>query len=65
MTREQYEQTAGPDGALFIGSPQTVATKIVKAASEAARNLRDVNRIGFTSNVRIGFGRRRAVADGG
>jgi alkanesulfonate monooxygenase SsuD/methylene tetrahydromethanopterin reductase-like flavin-dependent oxidoreductase (luciferase family) len=34
MTREQYEQAAGPDGALFIGSPQTVATKIAKAARE-------------------------------
>ena len=34
MTRQQYEQTAGPDGALFIGSPQTVATKIVKTARE-------------------------------
>jgi probable LLM family oxidoreductase len=32
MTREQYELTAGPDGALFIGSPQTVAAKIVKVA---------------------------------
>src|SRR6476660_3111335 len=36
---------------------------IVKATSDAARNLYDVNRIGFTSNVRIGFeaatGRRR------
>ena len=30
MTREQYERTVGPEGALFIGSPQTVATKIVK-----------------------------------
>ncbi len=32
MTREQFEKTAGPDGALFIGSPETVATKIVKVA---------------------------------
>ena len=32
MTREQYERTAGPDGALFIGSPETVAAKIVKVA---------------------------------
>ncbi len=32
MTREQFEQTAGPDGALFVGSPETVATKIVKVA---------------------------------
>ena len=33
-TREQYERTAGPDGALFIGSPKTVATKIAKTARE-------------------------------
>ena len=32
MTREQFEATAGPDGALFIGAPETVATKIVKVA---------------------------------
>jgi len=32
MTREQYERTAGPDGALFIGSPRTVAAKIVNVA---------------------------------
>jgi probable LLM family oxidoreductase len=29
MTREQFEQACGPDGALFIGSPQSVAAKIV------------------------------------
>jgi probable LLM family oxidoreductase len=33
-TREQFEHTAGPNGALFIGSPETVATKIVKVATE-------------------------------
>jgi alkanesulfonate monooxygenase SsuD/methylene tetrahydromethanopterin reductase-like flavin-dependent oxidoreductase (luciferase family) len=32
MSRDQYELTAGPDGALFIGSPETVAAKIVKVA---------------------------------
>ena len=32
MTREQYELTAGPDGALFIGSPRTVADKILRVA---------------------------------
>lgn len=32
ITREQFEHTAGPDGALFVGSPETVATKIVKVA---------------------------------
>jgi probable LLM family oxidoreductase len=29
MSREQYERSAGPDGALYIGSPETVAAKIV------------------------------------
>jgi len=30
MTRDQYEHMAGPDGALFVGAPQTVADKIVR-----------------------------------
>jgi probable LLM family oxidoreductase len=29
-TRAQFEQQAGPDGSLFVGSPETVATKIAK-----------------------------------
>ena len=32
LRREQFETTAGPDGALFIGSPETVAAKIVTVA---------------------------------
>src|SRR3954470_8151894 len=32
VTREQYERTAGPEGALFVGSPRTVAEKIVRVA---------------------------------
>jgi probable LLM family oxidoreductase len=32
MSRQQFEQTAGPEGALFVGSPRTVAEKIVKVA---------------------------------
>ncbi|HVL27178.1 MAG TPA: LLM class flavin-dependent oxidoreductase [Acidimicrobiales bacterium] len=32
LTRQQFDATAGPDGALFVGSPETVATKIVKVA---------------------------------
>jgi probable LLM family oxidoreductase len=32
MSREQYDAGAGPDGALFVGSPETVAAKIVKLA---------------------------------
>jgi probable LLM family oxidoreductase len=34
ITRAQYERTAGPDGALLIGSPQTVAAKIANLAGE-------------------------------
>ena len=30
LSRAQYDAVAGPDGALFVGSPETVATKIVK-----------------------------------
>jgi probable LLM family oxidoreductase len=30
MQRAQFDRTAGPDGALFVGSPATVATKIAK-----------------------------------
>ncbi|HVM40413.1 MAG TPA: LLM class flavin-dependent oxidoreductase, partial [Acidimicrobiia bacterium] len=32
LTRAQFDATAGPDGALFVGSPETVATKIAKVA---------------------------------
>ena len=32
MTRAAYDQGAGPDGALFIGAPDTVAAKIVRVA---------------------------------
>ncbi|HSP75610.1 MAG TPA: LLM class flavin-dependent oxidoreductase [Cryobacterium sp.] len=32
VTRERFEHDAGPDGALFVGSPQTVATKIAATA---------------------------------
>ncbi|GAA3799073.1 LLM class flavin-dependent oxidoreductase [Cellulomonas soli] len=31
-TRASFEDAAGPEGALFIGSPQTVAAKIVRSA---------------------------------
>jgi probable LLM family oxidoreductase len=30
IQRREYERTAGPDGALFLGSPDSVAAKIVK-----------------------------------
>jgi len=32
MTRDQFDREAGPEGALYVGSPETVATKIVRAA---------------------------------
>jgi alkanesulfonate monooxygenase SsuD/methylene tetrahydromethanopterin reductase-like flavin-dependent oxidoreductase (luciferase family) len=31
VTRAQFEREAGPDGALFVGSPETVAAKIAAA----------------------------------
>jgi probable LLM family oxidoreductase len=31
-TRDQFEREAGPDGALVVGSPETVAAKVVKTA---------------------------------
>ena len=33
MTRAEFDRTAGPEGALFVGSPETVAAKIVTVAS--------------------------------
>ena len=33
MTREQFDASAGPDGALFAGAPETVAAKIVDVAN--------------------------------
>ena len=30
MTRQQYEAMCGPDGALFVGDPETVAEKIIR-----------------------------------
>jgi probable LLM family oxidoreductase len=32
MTRAQFDAAAGPDGALYVGSPETVAAKIVTVA---------------------------------
>ena len=32
VTREHFEREAGPDGALYVGSPETVAAKIVRTA---------------------------------
>ena len=32
VTREQFEHAAGPDGALCVGSPETVAAKIIRTS---------------------------------
>ena len=32
VSRAEYEAGAGPEGALFIGSPETVADKIIRTA---------------------------------
>ena len=34
VTRAQFDHSADPDGALFVGSPETVADKIVRVAKE-------------------------------
>lgn len=34
MTRDQYEAQAGPDGALMVGSPTTVADKLTRTARD-------------------------------
>lgn len=30
MSRDDFERATGPEGALFVGSPETVATKIAR-----------------------------------
>ena len=32
MSRAEFDQQAGPDGSLYVGSPETVATKIATTA---------------------------------
>jgi probable LLM family oxidoreductase len=34
MSRAQYEASAGPEGALFVGSPDTVAAKVARVAEQ-------------------------------
>jgi probable LLM family oxidoreductase len=34
ITRQQFDQGAGPDGAIFVGSPETVAQKIARTAHD-------------------------------
>jgi len=46
MTRDHFEREVGPDGALCVGSPETVATKIaktVKALGLARFNMKYSN----------------------
>lgn len=42
VTREQFEREAGPDGALCVGSPETVAAKIAKTVSALELSRFDV-----------------------
>jgi len=32
--RDDFEREAGPDGALYVGSPETVAAKIVRTVTD-------------------------------
>lgn len=34
LTREQFDFMAGPEGALFVGSPETVARKLIRVMTE-------------------------------
>ena len=47
-TRAQYEHSAGPEGALYVGSPETVARKIV-------RNLRLLGATRFDMRYSMGL----------
>ncbi|HEX2192266.1 MAG TPA: LLM class flavin-dependent oxidoreductase [Acidimicrobiales bacterium] len=42
MTREQFDKSCGPDGVLFVGSPETVATKIVNVVNGLGLSRFDV-----------------------
>ncbi len=33
MSRQQFDRSTEPDGALFVGSPETVAAKIVQVSN--------------------------------
>jgi len=48
MAREQYEATAGPLGALFVGSPETVAQKIVHVTKDLGLSRFDMKYSGGT-----------------
>jgi probable LLM family oxidoreductase len=54
ITREQFERTAGPGGALFIGSPQTVAEKISRVAATLGLSRFDLKySLGSLSHERL------------
>jgi alkanesulfonate monooxygenase SsuD/methylene tetrahydromethanopterin reductase-like flavin-dependent oxidoreductase (luciferase family) len=42
MTREQFDAATGPTGALAVGSPETVAAKIVRAVSALGASRYDL-----------------------
>jgi probable LLM family oxidoreductase len=42
MGRHQFEQQAGPDGAIFVGSPETVAAKIARAVKDLSLSRFDL-----------------------
>ena len=43
--RAHFEREAGPDGALFVGSPETVATKIVRTVKALGLPVRAAKRL--------------------
>jgi probable LLM family oxidoreductase len=51
MTRQQYEAMCGPDGALFVGDPETIADKIIRQ-HEAFGNQRLLLSLAFGSMPR-------------
>jgi probable LLM family oxidoreductase len=54
MSREQYEAGAGPEGALFVGAPETVAAKIVAAVQGLGLSRFDLKySIGTLSHERL------------
>lgn len=42
MARDHFDREAGPDGALYVGSPETVATKIVNTVKTLGLNRFDM-----------------------
>ena len=42
MSRTEFERACGPDGALFVGAPETVATKVVKVVKSLSLSRFDL-----------------------